>query len=53
MVEESRAEEESTDLVLKILLLFVGILLIAVSILMLTNVYITRKNRQMFLQQAE
>lgn len=50
MVEESRVEEESTDLVLKILLLFVGILLIAVSILMLTNVYITRKNRQLFLQ---
>ena len=39
---------ESDEITLRVLLLIVGILLILVSMLMLVNVYVNRKNRSLY-----
>ena len=39
---------ESDEVTLRVLLLIVGILLILVSMLMLVNVYVNRKNRSLY-----
>ena len=44
---------ESNEITLRVLLLVVGILLILVSILMLVNVYVNRKNRSLYEEQAQ
>ena len=41
------------EMTLQVLLLLVGILLILVSILMLVNVWVNRKNRTLYEEQAQ
>ena len=45
--------DSGDEMTLQVLLLLVGILLILVSILMLVNVWVNRKNRSLYEEQAQ
>ena len=46
-------ETEDSQITFKIMMLVVGALLILVSVLMLCNLFVARKNREIIMAQAE